>query len=163
MSDSDNRKSMDDVLASIRRIVRSEKEPVSESAPTATDVGTAAETDEGAADAPLELTPSMRMDDYVEDQDAPVKEDQDEPVEDATIVQPDPPEMADVPAAPAISTDEIRTMVREVVLEQLSGDDAGRLVRDIIKDELVNGEIGSNISNNVMALIQSEIAKAVTK
>ena len=46
-------------------------------------------------------------------------------------------------------------------LEQyLAGGNAEGLVRDIIKAELTTGDIGANISKNVLRLIKSEIAKA---
>ena len=63
----------------------------------------------------------------------------------------------------AFDPDMIRDMVREVVMEQLAGSDADRLIRDVIKNELTAGEIGANISNNVLRLIQSEAGKALSK
>ena len=149
MSETEERKSMDDVLASIRRIVRSEKEPEPVAVPDAQERPVSA-PDPVEEDAPLALTPEMMMG------DAEVEEASAAPAADVADTQTPAPAVA--PAAtvdPAI----LRDMVREVVLEQLAGDQAGDLVRNVIRDELMNGEIGANISQNVMALIQSEIAK----
>ena len=164
---------MDDVLASIRRIVRSEKEPdeaveqpsqadaavssteaapVPEPQPDA--VQTFDEAPEDEIDAPLALTPDMRMDASAE----PTSEGA--PMSDETTTM----AAAPAPAIEPVSADgdgKLRGMIREVLLEELSGDQAGELVRQVIRDELVNGEIGGNISQNVMALIQSEVAKAM--
>lgn len=151
MSETEERKSMDDVLASIRRIVRSEKEPEPVAAPDSMERPMSApEPSEG--DAPLALTPEMLMGD-AESAESAVADAVTDTVAAAT---------ADVaPAAPAPSLDpeQLRDMVRDVVREELAGDQASEFVRSVIRDELMNGEIGSNISQNVMALIQSEIAK----
>ena len=171
MSDTDNRKSMDDVLASIRRIVRSEKdpeeavtEPVQADAPVEPDTAdpmtpmTSSDEDDadslGDADAPLALTPDMRMDDDASDEPEPAPE--------ASSV---PPTVV-APAIERVSADsdgKLRGMIREVLQEQMSGAEASEFVRSVIRDELVNGEIGNNISQNVMSLIQSEIAKAMAR
>lgn len=132
MSDTEGRKSMDDVLASIRRIVRSEKEPEE-----------AVALDEQTpppADGPLELTPDMRMDEQIVETAV-------EPVAEA------------IPAMPDDS--QIRDMIRDVLREELAGDQLGETVKSILREELVNGEIGSNISQNVMALIRSEVSAAL--
>ena len=55
----------------------------------------------------------------------------------------------------------IRDMVREAVMEQLSGPEGDNLIRNVIRDELTKGDTGSNISTNVLKLIQSEIGKAM--
>ena len=163
---------MDDVLASIRRIVRSEKEPEEaveqpEAAPAPAEEPAPVEPAEAAADdadAPLALTPDMLMD--------PAS--QADPVEHDAAPEPAPEEapasvgdMAAAAAAPVVeavsgdSDGKLRSMIREVLQEQMSGAEASEFVRSVIRDELVNGEIGNNISQNVMALIQSEVAKAV--
>ena len=158
MSDTEDRKSMDDVLASIRRIVRSEKDPEQaeimpeqEPTPMAGDV-----SQEPTADIPLALTPEMLMEGEEEDGDD---------VTDAETVSESGPSETPVVAPPvgglpSVDPDQIKQMVRDVVMEQLGGEDAGKLVRGIIRDELVNGEVGMNISHNVLALIQAEISKA---
>lgn len=166
MSDTENRKSMDDVLASIRRIVRSEKEPAeAEIAPDVAEIGTSAEAEMvDAVDAPLELTPDMRMDDASGPSAPDVM-----PVPPAVNPLSDPsptPEaqmatesVVDAPAA-LPSHDDIREIVRTVLLEELKGDAFADVVRSILRDELYTGETGSNISQNVMTLIETEIAKA---
>ncbi|MFK7941433.1 MAG: hypothetical protein AB8B85_00725, partial [Paracoccaceae bacterium] len=83
---------------------------------------------------PLELTRDMRLD---------------EEENEATVT----------PAA--IDPDQLRGMVRDVVLEQLESDQASDLIRNVLKEELMNGEIGANMSQNVMSLIQAEVAKAL--
>lgn len=161
MSDTEERKSMDDVLASIRRIVRAEKDP--EAAQDAVEVQAdaaevVASTVGVAESAPLALTPDMR----VEDEMAPEAEmDAHEPAQTPVSAEVGEPEIA--AAAPALDPEMIREMVREVVMEQLAGDDADQLIRGVIRDELVTGDVGANISKNVMRLIQSEISSAMGK
>lgn len=160
---------MDDVLASIRRIVRSEKEP---------DDVAPADAGDPAPDMPLELTPDMRTDaEKAED----LLQEASQPMESA------PPEaplaenpVADAPVAgapqggiaqPQTSFDpdpipddsQIKDMIREVLREEIAGDQLGEAVRGIIREELMTGEIGANISQNVMALIQAEVASAIGK
>lgn len=132
---------MDDVLASIRRIVRAEKnpgdgEPEPAAAPTAPNE---------AVEAPLELTPNMRMD-VDSELDRPMDNDSTAPV-----------------AAVNLDDASLRQMIKDVLLEELSSDSAGEIVRSVIRDELVNGEIGMNISQNVMNLIQSEVGKTLNR
>lgn len=143
MSDIDNRKSMDDVLASIRRIVRSEKEPedVSDADVTATTTGTEAQDNTDDGDMPLELTPDMRMD------------------PDQTDTAADASPSTEIDEMPSEET--LKSMIRDVLVEEMAGDQMGDYVRSVIRDELVNGEIGSNISQNVMTLIQTEVASAM--
>ncbi|MEM7686272.1 MAG: hypothetical protein AAF293_15705 [Pseudomonadota bacterium] len=160
MSDTDNRKSMDDVLASIRRIVRAEKDPVStqEADPVAeTGFETPPEPETEAIE-PLALTPEMRMTPDVNVPDVPSDLDE-TPLGSTTAAVADVvPSVAD-----ALDPDQIREMVREVVMEQLGGADAGEMIRSVIRDELTTGEIGGNISQNVMRLIQAEVGKALGK
>ena len=146
MNENENRKSMDDVLASIRRIVRAEREPQ--------DVE-AVPVDAGSVEA-------MIADDIVDTRDVVVEQvataaafvSAPEPLEDAIV----PPPAAE--AAPAIDEESLRALVREIVLEELADGQGMDLVREIIKAELTTGEIGGNISRNVLRLIRSEIAKA---
>lgn len=143
----DSRKSMDDVLASIRRIVRAEKSP--EDADTADELDDGPMPQEvlpGQEDSPLELTPDMRMVDA--DGASPAA------AAAAAVV---PPRMD----APAMDDDHIKTLIREVVSEEIANGDMNGIVRDVIRDELTNGDIGGNISRNVLALVQSEVAKAI--
>lgn len=155
---------MDDVLASIRRIVRAEKEPATsaetvdvspETPPTPAPDGAPATEME-----PLALTPDMRLEVEAEAAEAQ-----------SLRLQPVPPVVpaaeVPVPEAPtetaplAPSADELRDLVRAVVQEELKSNAVDGLVRDIIRNELTQGEIGSNISQNVLRLIQSEISKAM--
>ena len=59
-----------------------------------------------------------------------------------------------------LDEDELRDLIRQVVREELADGRAAGIVRDIIKAELTTGEIGGNISRNVLRLIRSEVAKA---
>ena len=109
--------------------------------------------------APLELTPDMRMSEQTAEVAEPV-------VEESAPVVPmamDTPSEIPEEAPAAVDPDMIREVVREVVMEQLAGADADKMMRDVIRNELTAGEIGSNISNNVLRLIQSEVGKALAK
>lgn len=162
MSNSGNRKSMDDVLASIRRIVRSETpangEPGAEEPPASAPV---------AEDETFSLTPDMRVDTVPQDDpwSSPLREVGDaadevmESVEDTaahveeaaeSLVEEVVPAPAEEPDAAA---EEDSLVIDEAALEQM--------IRDVIRDELVNGEIGRNISVNVQRMIEAEIAKAM--
>ncbi|MEM7212107.1 MAG: hypothetical protein AAF479_09460 [Pseudomonadota bacterium] len=161
MSDTESRKSMDDVLASIRRIVRAEKDPetIEDAATSPGDVmpsqTMAAPVEEAA---PLELTPEMRMaEESTPEVETPVLDETPPPMDTA------PAEAIPAPVAPPMDPAMIGDMVREIVMEQLSGPDGDKLIRNVIKDELYSGEIGANISKNVLALIQSEVGKALGK
>ncbi len=157
MSETETRKSMDDVLASIRRIVRAERDPEAEDVTPATVDG-----DAEAGDMPLELTPDMMSEaeaaaakggSPAEFVSAP------EPLDD-NVFAPPPPAAAAAPAVQALDEDQIRDLVHEVVREELANGEGADLVREIIKAELTTGEIGGNISRNVLRLIRSEVAKA---
>ena len=144
MNKSDD-KSMDDVLASIRRIVRTEKEEA-----VATASGEGPFEDEGGrleADEPLVLTPEMRADAGAEG--APAR-----------------PELAADTAEASggqetLDREALRLAMRELLREELSGGQAEHAVRQIIRDELMGGQIGRNISQNVLRLVRDEVAKAV--
>lgn len=151
MSDAENRKSMDDVLASIRRIVRAEKSPAPEVEP-------APEPEPPAAAEPLALTPDMRLEPSVEPQ-APIPTPAPVAVPQAAPPAEMPAEQVTAAVMPALDSDQIRAMVRDVVIEELRGPYGDEIVRDIIRNELTAGEIGANISQNVVRMIQSEIAK----
>ena len=146
MSNGTDRKSMDDVLASIRRIVRAEKEPDAEPAPRDMPL-VGART--GGGDEPLALTPDMRSDREIEPE---------------AISRPDGPDLSaeQVPGTSATPDREtLRELVREILAEELKTGDAEGAVRGIVRDELMHGEIGRNISQNVLNLIQAEVAKAL--
>lgn len=148
---------MDDVLASIRRIVRAEKDPDSvQDAQTLPTETTAPPPEPEAAEegAPLALTPDMLM---AEETAAAMAEPVSDVVEAAETIQ----ETAS--DAMAIDPDMVRDMVRETVMEQLNGPDADALIRKVIRDELVTGDVGSNISKNVLRLIRTEIESSLAK
>lgn len=138
MSNSDTRKSMDDVLASIRRIVRAEKEPDDATADAVAEPDAMDGLSE--AEVPLELTPDMRMSGADQTESSPM--------------QPQAPEQ------PAIDPSDLREMVRDVLHEELVNGGADDLIRAVIRDELTKGSTGSNISKNVLRLVRAEIAKA---
>jgi hypothetical protein len=142
MSDND-RKSMDDVLASIRRIVRNDKdaepgEPV--------DRGLLPEeTDNGA----LLLTPEMRIDAGAEAAGTALAHDAD-----ASHAPVEP--RAQVP-------DALSALVRAILLEELRDGPARDAVREIIRDELIHGETGGNVSANVIRLVRGEVMRAMSE
>ena len=148
---------MDDVLASIRKIVRAEKDPESvqeaQTVPSETSpVSTGAGMPEEAA--PLELTPDMLMSD-----------DGAAPSEEVSMEAPEVYENMQESAGDAMVVDPevIRRMVREVVMEQLNGPDADSLIRGVIRQELTTGDVGANISKNVLRLIRTEVSNALGK
>ncbi|HET7408952.1 MAG TPA: hypothetical protein VFJ13_02015 [Paracoccaceae bacterium] len=150
MSDGTDRRSMDDVLASIRRIVRAENAPEAEPASRGMPQDDTVET--GGGDEPLALTPDMRIDGGAVEPEAIAR-----PAGLAEAAA--PAAIADSPATP--DREALRGLVREILAEELTDGDAEGAVRSIIRDELVNGEIGGNVSQNVLRLIRSEIAKAL--
>lgn len=158
MSNGHDRKSMDDVLASIRRIVRAEKEPDAGPVGAPADDGDLPDEVRAAIDEPLALTPDMRMESA--DGDAVEPEAIARPAESARSAESASPPTASAGAA-APDRETLRRMVREILLDELTSGAVEDAVRDIIRDELMNGEIGRNISQNVLGLIQSEVAKAL--
>lgn len=148
--DTNDRKSMDDVLASIRRIVRTEKEDAVATGSADGQQGMfrrSSGSGEATSDEPLVLTPEMRADAAGADTDGAS-----DPVPGAA-------------AAPADGRgpdrEELRAMLREMLRDELSdGGAAEDAVREIIRDELTNGQVASNVSENVLRLIRSEVARA---
>lgn len=138
MSDTD-RKSMDDVLASIRRIVRSDNP----------DAGPGESGSEAfsadAAEEPLLLTPDMRTDGGAE----------------AAVAIADYADADDVfyPRAGSPPPDALQALVRAVLIEELGGGSARDAVREIIRGELIDGEIGDNVSRNVVRLVRDEVTR----
>jgi hypothetical protein len=148
MTDSD-RKSMDDVLASIRRIVRAEKES---GVASASGNGPQEDADRDAgrrveAEEPLVLTSEMRTDGG--GPPAPARPE----------LGAEAAEASDLPEAP--DREALRATLRELLREELSGGPAEEAVRGVIRDELTKGQVGRNISQNVLRLIREEVAKAV--
>lgn len=160
MSDTGNRKSMDDVLASIRRIVKSEKEGDVADTTSLTESGSAVEDavmadeparapdpviDEPVGDAPLALTPDMRSDNS----------------DDVASGQMDTPASG---VAAAVDGEALEETVRRVLREEIANGALGKdLILSVLTEELTTGQTGNNISVNVMKLIQSEVAKALAK
>lgn len=127
--------SLDDVLASIRRIVRSDEASPTGAARRPGPPDGSAEMNHAADDgATLMLTPDMRVDVA--------------------------PQAAMAGPAGAVDREAVRLMVREVLVEELTGGDSVGLVREIIRDELMNGEIGGVVSQNVLELVRAEIVRA---
>ena len=139
MTNSEDGRSMDDVLASLRRIVRAEQDSGAGAGPVDT-MPTAGHGPSG--DEPLALTPEMRLD--VAGDAAPESGAADQG--------------GGVAAAPEHDT--LRELVREILVEELTSGRADSILREIVRDELMNGEIASNVSQNVVRLVESEVAKA---
>jgi hypothetical protein len=163
MSD-DDRKSMDDVLASIRRIVRTERQDADAAGTDQTAhggrEGFVHETD---IEEPLILTPEMRIDRVDAPEDSRDAGSAYAPADAPSELDAD---IADASAAPAMPDAEtLRTVLREILREELpqalSDARVADAVREIVRDELVHGEIGDNISRNVERLIRDEVAKAL--
>ena len=154
MNDTESRKSMDDVLASIRKIVRAEKAPehpenVAQTPPEPIESDAFPPTAEDST--PLSLTPDMMMDRGAES----ASTEENSQVSEAIEQNAEP--------VPSMNDDSLREIVRDVVLEQLKGSDADELIRNVIRQELTTGEIGGNISKNVLRLIQNEVGKVLKK
>ena len=154
MTHSDD-KSMDDVLASIRRIVRAEKES---GVATATGEEPFDEAGRRSADeAPLMLTPEMRADGGSAHAQAPARPELAADTAEASGGN----EPLDRDALRAAVREVLAELLPEVLREELSGGSAAEAVRGTVRDELTNGQVGRNISQNVLRLIRDEVAKAV--
>ena len=136
-----DRKSMDDVLASIRRIVRADKEGAMAS--TSGNGPNDESRRRPDAEEPLLLTPEMRAEAAGSGTGEVVRG------------------AAAGPGAAMPDRDALRAIVRELLLEELSGGAAEDAVRRIIRDELTSGQIGNNISQNVLRTIRAEVTKAL--
>lgn len=151
MNDPEN-KPMDDVLASIRKIVRAEKEGavVTSSAEGPDDRERPAGP---ASEEPLVLTAEMRTGGGRQAGTG------------ATGMGSGPADDTSTPTAAAQSVgadrEVLRAALRELLREELAGGAAGDAVRGIIRDELANGEVGRNISQNVLRMIRAEVTKAL--
>lgn len=182
MTETDSRKSMDDVLASIRRIVRAERE-TTDDRPGETSVVDAKDEKpavSGEVDAPLALTPDMMRDtstptavDTVEDaviqnDAAPVARETKTlpPVDDAnaggaakaseptaTDIFAPPPQSA--PAAVAApDPDQIREMVHDAVREEMAKEAMQQAVREMIRAELT----ASSTQDAIREMLKAELA-----
>jgi len=157
MSNSAIKSSTDEVLASIRRIVRSEQQTgaiedggsgartgsvdVSRGGANAGFPGFDGDNAGGDANAPLALTSLMRLE---------VSE-----VQAAT-------EFVAAPAgkSPPTGGDPMRETIRAVLREELASGKGEALVRRIIREELTTGETGDNLSRNVLQLIRTVLDKS---
>lgn len=167
---------MDDVLASIRRIVRAEtKSDPEESKPADTSL-TGAEAEKGVASeagaSPAEQVPDAGTGD-ISEKTAPAEISAQNPDDPAPLLL--TPEMradraggrraaAGAPAgtaSPAASAPEreiLRMLITEIVAAEMRGDAIRDILRDIIRDELTDGPLGENATQNVRAMIRAEIA-----
>lgn len=149
MSNENERRSMDDVMASIRRIIRSERaaEPETEKESFATD----AEVVDEVANEPAEKAEPFSLTDDMRVEEEGSSQPETEPADTApvpgpgsggeiTTAEPEAPEQ------PAVSLDEsaIEDMIRRVLREELMG------------------EIGQNISANVTRMIETEVTRRLT-
>ncbi|HLS18902.1 MAG TPA: hypothetical protein VK090_03755 [Paracoccaceae bacterium] len=169
MSSRSDHDSMDDVLASIRRIVRAE---------------TAAEPAESKADTPQteaeagsglvpegkssrgEPAPEAGIGGDMSGTPALAKTSGQEAGEDPAPLLLTPEMRADRasgrspagPATPAPEREILRMLIAEIVAAEMRGDAIRDVLRDIIRDELTNGPLGENATRNVRAMIRAEIA-----
>lgn len=142
----DDRKSMDDVLASIRRIVRHDK-PDAGHGETVDAAIASEEADEG----PFLLTREMRVDAGTELDGAAAEHDL------------GASHASREPAADAPASDALGMMVRAVLRDELGEGPARDAVREIIRDELMNGEVGGNVTANVVRLVREEVMRAMNE
>ena len=152
MTDRDD-KSLDDVLASIRRIVRADKETSVANAPGQGPHAQTGGQTGGRPDAeePLVLTPEMRT-----DAGAGRARVRPELAADMAAQAGEAP-----PGGNPLDRQALREALRELLLEELSGGPAQEALRGIVREELTAGELGRNISRNVHRLIRDEVARAV--
>lgn len=148
---------MDDVLASIRRIVRNEKQAEDAEEVMAGDDIRGGGSGRNDAE-PLVLTPEMRIERGAETGARPAELAADM-AEAAGGDGGDGGYGGDGGALP--DREALKAMLRDILREELDGGPAEDAVRGIIRDELTSGEVGLNVSQNVLRLIRSELAKAV--
>lgn len=176
-----NRKSMDDVLASIRRIIGAEKKDGYDDMPESGDSAAAqdpltlgapirrGDPEKLRAEVadPLSLTPNMRVDfsKLTQEEGTRIAPPAGVPMPPPPAREPAPrfePEEADDDAV-VIDEAALEDMIRRIVREELDAraaeaDDSEDAMRRIVREEL-GGETGQAISRNVLRLIQSEVAK----
>jgi len=183
-SNSGNRKSMDDVLSSIRRIIGTERkddaeegagpaplklgDPVAPGRPSGDDGGDA-----------LSLTPNMRVDPQrlrtaeaeagaprpldLGGMEAPPRPAPPEPEPEPAPEPGTGTEGAEDEDAVVIDEAALEDMIRRIVREELAAaieddDESEGQMRALVRDELM-GETGQNISRNVQAMIRSEVER----
>ncbi|MBY8975831.1 hypothetical protein KHP62_08440 [Rhodobacteraceae bacterium NNCM2] len=171
---------MDDVMASIRRIIRSEKTSDSDTSRTASASDAEIVEDDPAAEAqePFSLTPDMRVDqsgDAVKSADEAVREfpqaaeaqaaaEAAQEAEEEQADAPDATQEAEVTPPPApvsmVTDDEPKEEPAEqsVMLDEAAIES---MIRRVLREELM-GEIGQNISANVTRMIETEVTRRLT-
>lgn len=176
MSNETERRSMDDVLASIRRIIRSDKGPGADiSAPKPPSAAPEpAPSSEPADNAPLALTPDMMVSTSADsDQKKPETDNAPLPFTSAAPTSDVSPSSGQVMAQP-VPADPEKTVVPAPVAPESTApvvaapqasaplvlDEAAieGMVRRVLHEELM-GQIGQNISANVQRMIEAEVAK----
>lgn len=176
MSSRGDHDSMDDVLASIRRIVRAETKSDPEESKAADRSLTGADAEDGVASEaeapPAEHVPDAGTGD-VSEKTAPAAISDQNPDDAAPLlltpemradraggheVKSGAPAGTAAPAASAPEREILRMLIAEIVAAEMRGDAIRDILRDIIRDELTNGPLGKNASQNVRAMIRAEIA-----
>lgn len=142
---------MDDVLASIRKIVRTEHPRYGSDQAGVDQIRYSNQPEPAEVDAPLELTPDMRVDDGLGETGTPAP---DHGLVDAVA---DPGQKVG-----SLTRDALRETIQEAVREILNSDEYDALIRSVVRDELLNGEIGQNVSENVVQLVKDEVGRTLT-
>lgn len=159
------RRSMDDVLASIRRIIRAEKEqPTGSAMPGAQSAMTAEPVPEPAQATsepePMPLTFDMVVEEETDNSPAPAENAEPTPVPEEPAA--DLPEAAEEPALEEpLALDEatiIATSEEPQPAPALDEAAIEEIVKRVLHEALM-GEIGQNISANVKQLVETEVAK----
>lgn len=160
MSNENERRSMDDVMASIRRIIRSERsaEPETTKESFASDAEVVDETAEVSPEAnePFSLTEDMRVEDS--EAEAP------KPEHDDAASIPPTPEVAEPEVPQATSVGEVTTAEPDMPQQNAVSLDESAIedmIRRVLREELM-GEIGQNISANVTRMIETEVTRRLT-
>ncbi|MEM1385616.1 MAG: hypothetical protein AAGG06_18490 [Pseudomonadota bacterium] len=168
MSSGEPSRSMDDVLSAIRRIMNpadaGQAKAVSNVAAAPAQGGMGPEEGEE-----LSLTDAMRVDEL----DAPaVRDPQDRhvakldeplsapPVGAGTLGSFDDEAVVELTPAHAVAAP-VATPAPAVVGLQMTEAELEAMIRRIVKEELTEGEIGQNISQNILQLIEEEVAEAL--
>lgn len=174
MSRRSDHDSMDDVLASIRRIVRAETAP--DPAESKVDIPPTEAAAGGGlvseAEAPLGgPAPEAGHGEDMSDKAVLAATPEQKPGGDAAPLLLTPEMRADPakghettagaptgPATPAPEREILRTLIAELVAAEMRSDAIRDVLRDIVRDELINGPLGENATRNVRAMIRAEIA-----
>jgi len=187
-SNGGNRKSMDDVLSSIRRIIGNDpKEQDDDAGPADASaeplrlgepVAPGRRSSSGSDDK-LSLTPNMRTDRLTGEPAAPAEQAEEAPLSlggmeaepSRPAAAPEPPQPTQAPAT-TVSEDEesieideaaLEDMIRRIVREELAtalaeDEEIETRMRAVVQDDLM-GETGQNISRNVQAMVRAEVER----